>query len=270
MPSWSVGWRVCARQAVYSVDERALSMRRLEGKTALVTGAARGIGLAAVRAMVREGAMVWAVDRDAKDLEALRAEPHVQVALLDVTDAAGITRLAEQVGSLEVLFNCAGYVHHGTVLGCTDAAWDTTMDVNVKSMFRLIKAFLPGMIRAQAGSIINMSSMASSVKGAANRFAYSTSKAAVIGLTKSVAIDYIRDGLRCNAICPGIVDTPSLRDRMSAMPDPEAATKAFVARQPTGRLARAEEIAPLVVYLASDEASFVTGAVYSIDGGITL
>ena len=245
-------------------------MGRLEGITALVTGAAHGIGLATVHAMAREGAMVWAVDRDEKGLEVLSDVSRVQVALLDVTDAAGITRLAERVGQLGALFNCAGYVHHGTVLDCTDAAWDATMAINVKSMFWLIKAFLPGMLQARAGSIINMSSMASSVKGAANRFAYATSKAAVIGLTKSVAIDHIREGVRCNAICPGIVDTPSLKDRMSAMPDPETATKAFIARQPTGRLARAEEIAPLVVYLASDEASFVTGAVYSIDGGITL
>lgn len=236
----------------------------------MITGAANGIGLASVHAMAREGALVWAVDRDAEGVTKLNEIENVRGFQLDVSNASGIAQLADEVGRVDVLFNCAGYVHHGTALDTSEEAWDLTMTINIKSMFWMIKALLPPMIQARAGSIINMSSMASSVKGAANRFAYSTSKAAVIGLTKSVATDYIRDGIRCNAICPGIIDTPSLKGRLNAMPDPEQATKAFIARQPTGRLGQADEISPLVVYLGSDESSFVTGAVYSIDGGITL
>lgn len=244
-------------------------MPRLSGKTVLITGAANGIGRATALAMAREGALVWATDRDAAALESLPETDGIRALALDVTIAEQVAAAATTVERLDALFNCAGYVHHGSLLDCTDEAWDATMAINLRSMYWLIRAFLPRMVQAGAGSIVNMSSMASSLKGAANRFAYGTSKAAVIGLTKSVALDYIRSGVRCNAICPGIVDSPSLQQRLSALADP-GAVDAFIARQPSGRLGTPEEIAPLVVYLASDESSFVTGAVYSIDGGITL
>jgi 2-keto-3-deoxy-L-fuconate dehydrogenase len=189
---------------------------------------------------------------------------------LDVTDGGAVRSLAEELGTLDVLFNCAGYVHHGTILDCEEEDWDVTFDLNVKSMYRTIRAFLPTMIDGGGGSIINMSSAASSVKGALNRFAYGASKAAVIGLTKAIAIDFVTHGIRCNAICPGTVRTPSWEARVAAAPDPARALEDFIARQPMGRLGEAEEIAALCVYLASDESAYTTGAIHAIDGGWAL
>jgi 2-keto-3-deoxy-L-fuconate dehydrogenase len=246
---------------------------RLTGKRALVTAAAQGIGRAAALAFAAEGAGVIATDINIGKLDELKREGKGQIDItrLDVTDAAAVGALAQQLGPLDVLFNCAGYVHHGTVLDCTEKDWDFTMNLNVRSMYLMIRAFLPAMLeRGKGGSIINMSSGASSVKAAPNRFVYGTSKAAVIGLTKAVAIDYIKQGIRCNAICPGTIATPSLDDRIAAQGGTQAVRDAFVARQPLGRLGTAEEIAWLAVYLASDESSFTTGAIHLVDGGWTL
>jgi 2-keto-3-deoxy-L-fuconate dehydrogenase len=243
---------------------------RLKGKTALISAAGQGIGRAAVEAFVREGATVWATDINEKTLAELAKLPNVKTRKLDVTDEAAVAKAAEDVGALDALFNCAGYVHHGTILDCTPEAWDFSMNLNVRAMYLMTRAFLPAMLKKGGGSIINMSSGASSVKGAPNRCVYGTSKAAVIGLTKSVAVDYIRQGIRCNAICPGTIQTPSLDDRINAFADPVEARKNFIARQPIGRLGTAEEIANLVLFLASDEASYVTGTAISIDGGWTL
>lgn len=240
---------------------------RLAGKTAVVTAAAQGIGQATTLALAREGARVWATDINDAGLASLKAKV-AQVRKLDVTDQAAINALAAETGPLDILFNCAGYVDGGSILECSEKAWDFSFDINVKSMYRTIKAFLPGMVEQGHGSIINMSSVASSVKGLPNRFVYGTTKAAVIGLTKSVAADFVGKGIRCNAICPGTVDTPSLADRINQAADPVAARKAFIARQPMGRLGSAAEIAELVVYLASDESSYTTGAIHVIDGGI--
>jgi len=245
-------------------------MNRLKGKVILVTGAGNGIGRATALAMAMEGALVWATDRDELSLLRFANEPSIKTLKLDVADESAVADLTSLVGKIDALFNCAGYVHSGSILNCTDSDWDITMSINLKSMFHTTKAFLPSMISAGGGSIVNMSSIASSVKGVPNRFAYSASKAGVIGLTKSVAIDFIKKGIRCNAICPGIVDTPSLAQRLNQAPDPAAARRSFIERQPTGRMAQADEIAPLVIYLTSDESCFVTGAVYSIDGGISL
>ena len=243
---------------------------RLAGKTAFVTAAGQGIGRATALAFAREGARVIATDINGAALESLRAESGCATQLLDVTDAAAVQAAATAHGSVNVLFNGAGFVHEGTVLDCADEEWSFAFELNVRSQFRIIKAFLPGMLAQRGGSIINMASVAGSIKGAPNRFVYGCTKAAVIGLTKSVAADFVAQGVRCNAICPGTVDTPSLSDRINANTDPEAARKAFIARQPMGRLAKAEEIAPLVVFLASDESTFVTGQTYAIDGGITI
>ncbi len=246
---------------------------RLRGKKALVTAAAQGIGRASALAFAAEGASVVATDIDPGKLAALEksAKGELVTRRLDVTDPAAITALAKELGAVDVLFNCAGFVHHGTVLDCTEADWDFTMNLNVRSMYRMIRAFLPAMLESgRGGSIINMSSGASSVKGAPNRFVYGTSKAAVIGLTKAVAIDYIKQGIRCNAICPGTIATPSLEDRIAAQGGTQQVRDAFVARQPLGRLGTAEEIAALALYLASDEASFTTGAIHLIDGGWSL
>ena len=242
-------------------------MGRLEGKSALVTAAARGIGRATAIAFAREGALVLATDADEDALAEIAAEPGLETRPLDVTDAEQIEALAAEHAAPDVLFNCAGFVHHGSVLECEEQDWELSFELNVRSMYRTIRAFLPGMLERGSGSIVNMSSVASSVKGVPNRFAYGATKAAVIGLTKSVAADFVGRGIRCNAICPGTVDTPSLADRMRATGDAERARREFVARQPMGRLGRAEEIAALAVYLASDEAAYTTGAVHVIDGG---
>ncbi|OZI28686.1 NAD(P)-dependent oxidoreductase [Bordetella genomosp. 1] len=243
--------------------------KRLQGKRALVTAAGQGIGRATALAFVREGAEVVAADID----PALLAElPGCETRVTDVTDAGAIEALARAAGPIDVLFNGAGYVHAGTILECDDRAWDFSFELNVRAMYRLIRACLPGMLERGGGSIINMASAASSVKGVPNRFVYGTTKAAVIGLTKSVAADFVARGIRANAICPGTVESPSLRQRMEAQSaasgQPLAAVEAaFVARQPMGRIGRAEEIAALAVYLASDESAFTTGTVQLIDGG---
>jgi len=243
---------------------------RLAGKRAVVTAAAHGIGRASAIAFARAGARVVATDIDEAGLASLaKEEPRLVTARLDVRDDGAVARLAAAEPAIDVLFNCAGYVHGGTVLDCTDADWDLAFDINVRSMFRTIRAWLPGMLERGKGSIVNMASAASSVKGAPNRFVYGTTKAAVIGLTKSVAVDYVGRGIRCNAICPATVDTPSLRQRIASAGDPEAAQRAFLARQPMGRFATAEEIAALVLYLASDESGFTTGIAHVIDGGWT-
>lgn len=245
-------------------------MARLTGKRVLVTAAAQGIGKASAQAFAAEGAQVWATDLDLDKLRALDGSAGISIRQLDVTDGDAIQSLAADVGALDVLFNCAGYVHHGTILDCGEDDWDASFDINVKSMFRTIRAFLPAMIEGGGGSIINMSSAASSVKGAPNRFAYGASKAAVIGLTKAVAIDFVAQGIRCNAICPGTVQTPSWEGRVAAASDPAEARRNFVARQLMGRLGTPDEIAALCVYLASDESAFTTGAVHIIDGGWAL
>ncbi|RZJ85154.1 MAG: SDR family oxidoreductase [Brevundimonas sp.] len=237
---------------------------RLEGKTALVTGAGAGIGRAAAALFVAEGATVWASDLKRESVADI-AGAHALA--LDVTSAEAIAAAHAATGELDVLFNCAGYVHAGALLDCDDAAWARSFDLNVTAMFRTIRAYLPGMIARGGGSIVNMASVAGSIKGVGNRFAYGASKAAVIGLTKSIAADYVGQGIRCNAICPGTVETPSLKERLAATGDFEAAYRAFSDRQPMGRLGRAEEIASLALYLASDESSFTTGTTHIIDGG---
>jgi 2-keto-3-deoxy-L-fuconate dehydrogenase len=248
---------------------------RLAGKTALVTAAGQGMGRDAALAMAREGAQVWATDVNEKLLDAYKGIPNVTTRRLDALDDAAIEALLAELPPLAILFNCAGYVHNGTILDCTPKDWEFTMNLNVRSMYVVTRAALPKMIAAHEAtgawaSIVNMASIASSIRGIPNRFAYGTSKAAVIGLTKAVAADFVQKGIRCNAIAPGTVDTPSLAERINAHADPVAARKAFVARQPMGRIARPEEIVPLVVFLASDEASYITGNVYSCDGGMTI
>jgi 2-keto-3-deoxy-L-fuconate dehydrogenase len=242
---------------------------RLAGKSAFITAAAQGMGRAAALAFAREGARVWATDVNAEALSSLREE-RIQTRALDVTDAAAIEKIAREVGDVDVLFNCAGIVHHGSILDATSADWDQAFAVNVKSMFLVSRAFVPGMLRKGRGSIINMASVASSVRGLPNRCVYGASKAAVIGLTKSIAADYVKQGVRCNAICPGTVDTPSLQGRINAFADPVQARKDFIARQPMGRLGTVDDVMGILVFLASDESLFATGNAYSIDGGMTI
>ena len=241
-------------------------MERLKGKTCLVTAAGQGIGRASALAMAREGARVIATDIDETALETLGREG-VETRRLDVRDPAAITATFEALGAPDVLFNCAGHVAGGTILDCGEDDWRFSFDLNITAMYRMIRAFLPAMIARGGGSIVNMSSVASSVIAAPSRFVYGATKAAVIGMTKSVAADFIGDGIRCNAICPGTVQSPSLEARLSATGDYAAARAAFVARQPIGRIGRAEEIAALVVYLASDESAYTTGVAHVIDGG---
>jgi len=241
---------------------------RLLGKTILVTAAGQGIGRATALAFAAEGASVIASDIDEDKLTGL--PDTIALRRLDVTDRNAVVALAQELGALDVLFNCAGFVHHGTVLDCDDGAWDFTIALNLTAMYRMIRAFLPAMLAAGGGSIINMSSSVSSIKAAPNRFAYGVSKAGVIGLTKSVAIDFIRRGIRCNAICPGTVASPSLEHRIAAQGGSDAVRRAFIDRQPMSRLGTPEEIAALAVYLASDESAFTTGTVHVIDGGFTL
>lgn len=247
---------------------------RLAGKTAFLTAAAHGIGRATALAFAREGARVIATDVDQAGLDALARECGASVRILDVTDAAAIAATAREVGDIQVLFNAAGVVHAGTVLDYSEADWDLAFDLNARSMARTIRAFLPGMLAQGGGSIVNIASVAGSVKGVPNRFVYAASKAAVIGLTKAVAADFVTQRVRCNAICPGTVDSPSLKQRIAAQArssgKSEAEVKAmFVARQPMGRLGTADEIAALAVYLASDEAAFTTGSVMIADGGMS-
>ena len=245
---------------------------RLQGKTALITAAGQGIGRATVEAYVREGARVIAADINAELLAQLARDTGCETRVLDVTNADAVRDAVAAIGPLQVLFNGAGYVHAGSILDCDEAAWDFSFNLNVRSMYRLIRAVLPGMLAQGGGSIINVASVASSIKGAPNRFVYGTTKAAVIGLTKSVAADFVARGIRCNAICPGTVESPSLRQRIESQAQAAGQTlaqveAAFVARQPVGRVGRASEIAALAVYLGSDESAFTTGTAQIIDGG---
>jgi 2-keto-3-deoxy-L-fuconate dehydrogenase len=241
-----------------------MQTQRLAGKTALVTAAAQGIGRATAELFAAHGADVLATDTNTAALKQLR---QCRTAKLDVLQPDEIARVVKGAGQIDILFNCAGFVANGSVLDCTDEQWALSFDLNVTSMFRLVRAVLPQMLARRRGSIINMSSVASSIKGVIGRCAYSATKAAVIGLTKSVAADFVASGVRCNAICPGTVDTPSLHQRLEATGDYDASLRAFIARQPMGRLGEPAEIAALALYLASDESQFTTGQCHIIDGG---
>jgi 2-keto-3-deoxy-L-fuconate dehydrogenase len=240
----------------------------LAGKTALVTAAANGIGRASAEALAARGAQVIATDIDGAGVEGLaEATPNMTGQRLDVMDAAAVAALVASAPPIHILLNCAGWVHDGTILDCDETVWDRAFDLNAKSMFRITKAVLPGMLEAGAGSIINIASIVSSEKGAPRRFAYGASKAAIIGMTKSIAADFVKQGIRCNAICPGTVQSPSLNDRLEATGDFDKALAAFKERQPMGRLGQPEEIAEMVCYLAGDMSAFTTGQAFAIDGG---
>lgn len=244
----------------------------LQNKRVLVTAAGQGIGLASALVFARAGAEVFAADIDTRGLEGLDG---ITAVTLDVTSSSAINQVSQQVGALDVLFNCAGYVHSGNILECDEADWARSMDINVTAMYRMIRTFLPGMLARGGGSVINMSSVVSSVKGVPNRFAYASSKAAVVGLTKAVAADFIGQGIRCNAICPGTVESPSLRQRIAAQAAQQGIDEAkvyqqFLGRQPMGRIGTAEEIAQLALYLGSDASAYTTGGVHVIDGGMSI
>lgn len=249
-------------------------MGRLAGKRAIITAAGNGIGRATALAFAREGAEVIASDLEADALEGLTDEGIARCVVLDARDTAAVNDLAKELGAVDILFNCAGFVHHGTVLDCSEDDWDFSFDLNVKSMHRMISAFLPAMLENGGGSIINMSSGASSIKGVPNRYVYGATKAAVIGLTKAVAMDFITKGIRCNAICPGTIRSPSLEARIKTLGEEvgsyEKAMDMFIARQPMGRMASTDEVAALAVYLGADESAFTTGTTNIIDGGWTL
>ena len=245
--------------------------KRLENKNIVVTAAGQGIGRATAIVFHNEGANVIATDINDKTLETLNKEyPNIKVKNLDSTNKQAIEKFSASLNKVDVLFNAVGFVHHGTILDCDEKDWDFSFDVNVKSMYFMIKEILPKMIKQNKGNIINISSIVSSLRGLPNRFAYGATKAAIIGLTKSIAADFIKNNIRCNAIAPGTVHTPSWEDRVAAAPDPVKEKKDFIARQPMGRLATAEEIAALAVYLASDESDFITGVVHPIDGGMSI
>ncbi len=237
---------------------------RLNNKVAVLTAAGAGIGLATAQAFAKEGARVWATDIDADALQQLSP---MDTATLDVRDGNVIEKFASEVGPIDILFNCAGYVHNGDILHCDESAWERSFDVNVHSMYRMIRAFLPGMVAQGHGSIINVASVASSLRGVPNRFAYTATKAAVVGMTKSIAADFVQQGIRCNAVCPGTIDTPSLQARLQTFDDPAQARIEFENRQPMGRLGSADEVAAAAVYLASDESGFTTGTLLLVDGG---
>ncbi len=248
---------------------------RLQGKKIVVTAAGQGIGRATVLAMAKEGATIWATDINPELLKSYAGMPNIHTAVLNVLKTAEVEAFAKQMGNIDVLFNCAGFVHQGDILNLSEADWDFSMDLNVKSMYRTIRAFVPGMLAQGRGSVINMASAASNIKGAPNRVIYSASKAAVIGLTRALAADYVARGVRFNAICPGTIESPSLGERIQAVSQQSGKTvdearEQFVARQPIGRLGKAEEIAYLAIYLASDESAFTTGTSQIIDGGWSL
>jgi 2-keto-3-deoxy-L-fuconate dehydrogenase len=241
---------------------------RLKGKTALITAAAQGIGRATAESFAAEGARVIATDINIEVLGTLKG-PNLTTRRLDVLDSAAIAAAQKEIGDIDILMNCAGYVHHGSILDCEEKDFDFSTSLNVRAAYRMIRAFLPGMLARQQGTIVNVSSIAGSIIGVPNRFIYGVTKAALLGLTKSVAVEYVKQGIRCNAICPGTVETPSLGERIKALGNEEEARKAFIARQPMGRLGTAGEIAALALYLASDESAFVTGQEFIIDGGWT-
>jgi 2-keto-3-deoxy-L-fuconate dehydrogenase len=241
---------------------------KLEGRVALVTSAGQGIGRSSAIALAREGAKVFATDiREDLFKDISKDHPGIAGFGLNVLEPSAVDAALKRTGPIDILFNCSGFVHNGTILDCEEKDWDFSFDLNVKAHYRMIKAYLPGMLAKGKGNVINMASVASSIKGAPNRFVYGASKAAVIGLTKALAADFVTKGIRCNAICPGTVETPSLYDRMRAQGDFEKAKAAFIARQPMGRMAQPEEIAEMVIYLASDDSAFITGQAFVIDGG---
>jgi 2-keto-3-deoxy-L-fuconate dehydrogenase len=252
------------------VRKGSMMSGRLAGKRALVTAAAQGIGRATAIAMAREGALVLATDINTALLVELETEAGITTRPLDVLDASAIAALAEAEPAFDVLANVAGFVHHGSILECDEAAFDFSLNLNVKAAYQMIRALLPGMVAAGGGSIVNMASVCSSLKGIPNRFIYGTTKAAVIGLTKSIAADFVGQGIRCNAICPGTVQSPSLDERIAVFDDPDQARRDFIARQPMGRLGDPEEIAAMAVYLGSEESAYTTGQAFVVDGGISI